>query len=204
MKYTTRELVYVGLFGALWGMVELSLGSYLHVLGIPFNGTILAAAGITIALASRTLVPRRGSVLFIGAVTAALKMFSLGGIVLNPMLAILIESGLAELGLLPSRLPRRWTFVLAAVLAVSWDFGHRFFTQALLGGRGVLEVYRWVIQDGSRIIGLGEGSALAVLAFLLGLRVVVGVGAGLVAWSVGTAVRRRLGAPATAVQQSAS
>lgn len=193
MRFSVRDLVFIGMFGALWGAVEVGLGSYLHVLHVPFNGTILAAIGITIALVGRSFVPMRGSVLFIGLVTALLKMLSVGGIVLNPMIAIVIESGLAELGLLPSKFPRRWTFVLAGALAVSWDFFHRFFTQALLAGRGILEVYGWTIREGSELLGVGESAAFALIFFLIAIRLVLGVLAGVSAWSVARAIRQRMG-----------
>jgi len=194
MRFSVRDLVYIGLFGALWGASEIGMGSVLHVLQVPFNGTVMGGIGMAIALVGRSFVPRRGSVLFIGLVTALLKMFSLGGIILNPMIAIVVESGLAELGLLPSARPRRWTFVLAGALAVSWDFFHRFFTQGILAGRGILEIYVWTIQEGTRLLGVGESAAVGVIAFLLALRVVVGVAVGLLAWSLAGAVRRRMGA----------
>ncbi|MHB0869665.1 MAG: hypothetical protein ACYC66_04975 [Chloroflexota bacterium] len=194
MKLTVRDLVYVGLFGALWGALEIGFGSYLHVLKVPFSGTIMAAVGITIALVGRSFVAKRGSVLFIGAVTALLKMFSLGGIILNPMIGILFESGLAELGLLSSPRLRRASFVLAGALAVSWDFFHQFFTQGILAGRGILTVYGWTLEQGSRMLGIDQGAAFALLVLLLGLRLVLGAAAGFFAWSLVGAVRRRMGA----------
>lgn len=194
MKFSVRDLVYIGLFGALWGALEIGLGSYLHVLKLPFIGTIMAALGITVALVGRSFVPRRGSLLFIGAVTAILKMFSLGGIVLNPMIAILVESGLAEIGLMASSRPRRWSFALAGALAVSWDFFHQFFTQGILAGRGIFTIYQWSLEQGSRLLGIDQGSALLLLAALLMLRLAVGFGAGLLAWSLAGAVHRRMGA----------
>lgn len=101
MRFTVRDLVYIGVFGALWGAVEISLGSVLHTLNVPFSGVFLTGIGIAIALIGRLFVPRTGSVLFIGLVTAFLKMFSLGGIVLNPMIGIVAESVLAEVALTP-------------------------------------------------------------------------------------------------------
>ena len=38
MKFTTRQLVTMAVFGALWGMVEISLGSVLHAIKIPLTG----------------------------------------------------------------------------------------------------------------------------------------------------------------------
>lgn len=193
MRFGVRELVYIGLFGAIWAALEITLGSYLHVLKVPFTGTVMTALGIAIALVGRSSVPKRGSVLFIGVVTALLKMFSLGGIVLNPMIGILAESALAEIGLLASGRPRWWTFTLAGALAVSWDFFHRFFTQALLAGRGVLEIYRWTIEEGSRLLGIGETAAIVLIALLIAIRLVLGGIAGFSAWSLAAAVRRRTG-----------
>ena len=82
-------MVYIGVFGALWAAVETTLGSALHVVNVPLTGVLMTGIGITIALIGRLFVPRKGSVFFIGVVTALLKMLSLGGIVLNPMIAIL-------------------------------------------------------------------------------------------------------------------
>jgi hypothetical protein len=97
MKFTTRELVTLAVFGALWGLVEISLGALLHVLHAPLTGVILAAVGITIALTGRAFVPHRGSTLFIGVIVLVLKLFSIGSVVLGPMVGILVEALLAEL-----------------------------------------------------------------------------------------------------------
>ncbi len=200
MKFTVRDLVYIGLFGALWGALEIGVGSYLHVLKLPFIGTFMTALGITIALVGRSFVGQRGSVLFVGVVTALLKMFSLGGIVLNPMLAILFESGLAELGLLASHRPRRWSFVLAGSLAVSWDFFHQFFTQGILAGRGILTIYGWTLDQGSALLGIDRSAGMVLLLLLLAMRLVIGAIAGYGAWSLAVAVRRRLGADEIGVE----
>ena len=31
MAFKTRDLVYIAILGAVWGVLELTLGSYLHV-----------------------------------------------------------------------------------------------------------------------------------------------------------------------------
>ena len=132
MKFTVRDLVYIAIFGAIWGALEMTLGSYLHVIFPPLAdtflvGLIMAALGIVVALIGRLFVPKTGSVLMIGIVTAILKMLSIGGVKIGPIAAILIESLLMELVLFLARGPTRWGFVLAGSLAVSWNFFHRFF-----------------------------------------------------------------------------
>ncbi|MFU8773240.1 MAG: hypothetical protein ACNA8H_12575, partial [Anaerolineales bacterium] len=86
MKLSTRELATLAVFGALWGLVEISLGSVLKTLNVPLSGVVLAAIGLTIALTGRAFVPRRGSTLFIGVLAMLLKMFSLGGVIIGPMI----------------------------------------------------------------------------------------------------------------------
>jgi len=106
--FTTRDWVYIAVFGALWGAVEISLGAYLHVIFPPLAdtflvGLIMAGLGGIIALTGRHFVPHTGSVLMIGVVTALLKALSLGGVKIGPMVAILAESLLIEAGLVLSR-----------------------------------------------------------------------------------------------------
>lgn len=192
MKYSVRDLVHIGIFGALWGVLEMTLGAYLHTLGLPLIGTIMGGVGAMILLVGRLFVPRRGSVFMIGVVTALIKLLSIGSVRLNPMIGILMESLLVEAGLLLAKEPRRLSFVLAGALAVAWDFFHRFLTQGLIASRGLVEIYRWTIEDATQLLGIPVAYAVAGILALLMLRIVVGAVAGLLAWDVGHAVRARV------------
>lgn len=191
-KWKLQELVYIGIFGALWGGLEMSLGAWLHAIKMPFLGTTMAAVGMIIVLIGRRFVPRSGSLLMMGLVTALLKAFSLGGVVLNPMIAIVAESALAELGLWLARHPSRWAFVLAGGMGVSWDFFHQFLTQGLLAGRGVLTIYLQTLEAGARLLGLSAKAVGPIIAALIVLRLVVGGLAGWLAWDLGRLVAQRL------------
>jgi hypothetical protein len=196
-SYTVRDWVYVAVFGALWGALELSLGAYLHVLFPPladtfFTGLIMAGIGAVVALVGRTFVPRLGAVLGIGIVTALLKVLSLGGVKIGPVVAILAEAALMELALLSKASPTRWRYVLAGILAVSWNFFHKFMMMRLLYGQGVTEVYVQMIQDGSQTLGMDAGQAVAIIGVLFLFRVVVGAVGGWLAWDLGQLVARRL------------
>ena len=197
MKFTVRELVYIAIFGAIWGALEITLGSYLHVIFPPLAdtfvvGLVMASVGMVVALIGRLFVPRTGSVLMIGIVTAILKMISIGGVKVGPLGAILIESLLAELALFVARTPRRWSFVFAGALATSWNFFHKFIFMWLLFGRGVYEVYLKMIAEGARLLRIDLRYGLVIIVALLLVRVVVGGLAGWLAWDLGRAVRARL------------
>jgi ABC-type thiamin/hydroxymethylpyrimidine transport system permease subunit len=197
-RFTTRDLVYVAVFGALWGALEITLGSYLHLifpsLATPLIGvgTIMTALGMVVALIGRLFVPKTGSVLMIGVVVAMLKALSIGGVKLPAMLAIVIESLLAEVGLLLARKPGRAGFMLAGCLAVLWTFFHKFFASYVFLGRGVYDVYLGILKQGAQTLGIEVSYALAIVAAFLLVRIVAGGIAGWLAWELGKAVQARL------------
>jgi len=199
MKLTVRDLVHIAIFGAIWGALEMTLGSYLHVIIPPLAtpligvGTAMTAVGMVVALIGRLCVPKVGSVLMIGAVTAVLKALSVGGVTLSPMIAIVIECSLAEVGLILSRKPRRWGFVLAGSMAVLWTFFHKFFASYVFLGRGIYEVYLGMLREGAQVLGIDARYGLAIIATFPLIRTVIGGAAGWLAWELGEAVQARLG-----------
>ncbi|MBL7064856.1 MAG: hypothetical protein ISS49_11720 [Anaerolineae bacterium] len=195
--FTVRDWVYVAVFGALWGALEMTLGAYLHVLFPPiantfFTGLIMAGIGVAIALVGRYFVNRPGAVLSIGIITTLLKVLSLGGIKIGPVVAILAEAILMELALLSKAPPTRWRYVLAGTLAVGWNFFHKFVMMRLLYGKGITEVYLKMVEDGSQALGLDIGYAVAIIGVLFLFRVAVGAAAGWLAWRLGRLVARRI------------
>ena len=197
-SYTVRSWVTIGLFGALWAAVELTLGSYLHVIFPPqvntfLTGVVLGGIGVAVALTGRHFVPNRGSVLLIGVVTALLKLLSPGGARLGPFVAIVMESALMEVILWIARTERRWAFVAGGALAVGWNLPHKFIMMRLLYGQGVVEVYTKMVREGSHMLGLDTSAAMLILAVLLLVRLAVGAIGGWGAWKLGGAVARRLG-----------
>lgn len=196
-KWTVRDWIYVAVFGALWGALEITLGSYLHVLFPPLAdtfvvGLIMAGIGAIIALVGRWFVPKRGAVLAIGVITMILKAFSLGGVVIGPMVAILAEAILIEFALWLRATPTRGLYILAGALAVSWNFFHKFVMMRILYGRSIVQVYTQMVKDGSKVLGIDVAYAVAIIVILFLLRVLVGGVAGWIGWDLGRLVGRRL------------
>ena len=146
MRFTTRELVLLGIFGALWGGVEISLGSLFHTLNLPMTGMLLSAIGLMVVLVGRYYVPRVGSTFFLGVIAALLKMLSLGGIVIWPMIAILMEALMAELVLTLFGRPSRVSFLAAGSLSVLYTLVHPFFSQGLMAGQGMVFVWELLVE----------------------------------------------------------
>ena len=197
-RWSLRDWVYIAVFGALWGAVEISLGAYLHLLFPPlantfFNGLVLTFFGVAIALIGRRFVPRVGAVLMIGIVTALLKLLSLGGVKVGPMVAILAECALMEIALLLGHGANLASYALAGVLAFAWNSVHPFIMLPLLFGQRLDQAYAKLVKDGAATIGLDTRQGMLILLVLLLIRVVVGGVAGWLAWGLGETVRRRVG-----------
>lgn len=195
MKLSTRELVTIAVFGALWGAVEITMGTVLKALHLPFNGAILAAIGLTVLLAGRLFVPRRGATIFTGLIAMLIKLFSIGGVVLGPMIGILAEAILAELVLSAFGRPRRLSFLLAATLGVLWTMLQPFITGALLFGRDTIEIWLDLVNEGGRILGLQSNAAFWIMLSLAVFHILLGILSGSLAWSTAHRLTTRLGAP---------
>ena len=192
MKFTTRELVTLTVFGTLWGAVEIGLGSLLHLLRVPMSGALLAAVGLAIALTGRLFVPRPGSTLYIGVIAMVLKLFSIGSVVMGPMIGILVEAGIAEIVLTLFGRPSRLSFILAAALGLMWTLIQPFFTGLLLFGRDIFIIWLDLIDMGSRLFGLDPGAAVWILLALAAFHLALGAAAGWLAWGSGRTLQARL------------
>ena len=190
MKYGVRDLVYIGVFAACWGAVEITVGSLFHALRVPFGGVLLTGVGIGIALVGRLYVPRRGSVLLIALVTALLKMLSIGGIVLSPMIAITVEGLLAEVVLLGLGAGRAG-FVSAGAAACLWPLVHSVLSLWVVGRGSLIESYVAIVKRGAGALGVPAAWGIGVLAILLAIHLVIGVVGGTLAWRIGQGLRKR-------------
>lgn len=195
MKLTTRDLVTLTVFGTLWGAVEISLGALLHGLKVPLSGPLLAAMGLSIAIAGRLFVPRRGSTLYIGLVATILKLFSLGSVVVGPMIGIMAEALVAEVVLSVLGRPSRPSFVLAGALGVLWTLVQPFVTGLLLFGRELADIWSGILEQGSQLLTLDTSAVLAIVLALVALYLVIGGLAGWLAWDAGRLLQSRLRGP---------
>jgi hypothetical protein len=192
MKFTTRQLVTMAVFGALWGVVEIGLGSVFHAFKIPLTGLILTVLGVLVALIGRIFVSQRGSTFFIGVIAMVLKLFSIGSIIIGPMIAILAEALVAELILDIFPGPTRLSFILAAAGAAIWTLIQPFVTGLLLFGRGLFSIWLDTIDQGSRLFGLSSQAAIWVVLGLIVLNAAAGCISGWLAWKLGNLVFIRL------------
>ena len=93
-----RPWTYAALFGTLWGALELTIGTALHLAGVPLYGVLMSLIALVCLVTLRRLQPRFGVCALAGAVAIFLKIFALGGLRPGPMVGIGLAALLVELG----------------------------------------------------------------------------------------------------------
>jgi len=197
MKFTTRELVTMAVFGALWGLVEISLGSVFHALDLPLSGMALAIVGVMVASIGRLFVPKRGSTIFIGIIAMVLKLFSIGSAVVGPMVGILAEALIAELVLDGFGKPSLPAFMAASAGAALWTLVQPFVTGVLLFGRNLLVIWMDLLDVGTRLFGIPYQAAFWIVLTLLTVHLIFGALGGWLGWRLGLVLKTRLAVPAS-------
>ncbi len=193
MKLSTRELTTIVVFGTLWGISEISLGSVLKSLNMPFSGAVLASIGLTVALVGRAFVPKKGSTLFIGVIALLLKLFSLGGVIIGPMIGIFTEALVVEIVLSFTSEPRRFSFMISGAVGVAWVLLQPFVTGPLLFGRSLFVVWLDLLDFGSRLLGIDGSAALWIVILILAIYLAIGSAAGWLSWDVARQLKSRIG-----------
>lgn len=189
-KYSTRDLVTIAVFGTLWGVIEMTLGSVIKSLDIPFAGMTLGAIGLAIAMIGRLFVPKKGSVVFIGLIAIFLKMFSVGGFIIGPMIGIAGEAALAELVLSIARKAGRFPFIMAGVAGSLWTVAQPFATGPVLYGRSLFTVWLDLIDKMTGLLGFNIAALLLIIYLLI--HIAAGFLSGMFAWDAGRKILARM------------
>ena len=188
---------YAATFGALWGALEATVGSFVHAVRMPFGGTLLAATGAALLVALRHLHPRRGVILAAGAVCAAVKMVAPATVILGPMIGILVESLLLELACMPlgAKAP---AVIVGGGLATLWALSQKVLVQIVLYGAPILGWYKDLLGRAEGWLHLPRTGGLRVAGPFAALIATLGAAAalmGLAAARAAERTRRGEGAP---------
>ena len=185
-----RFWAHVTAFGALWGALEITLGSFLHALRLPFAGVLMASLSAALLVAQRQLWPRRGLTAATGLVAALCKSISPGGIILGPMIGIMTEALLVELALLlaPRALPLA---ALAGALCALWSAFQKVITQFVVYGASVIELYLAALRRAGDWLGISAAAGWRAAIALLSALVLLGALGGALGHRLGRDARTR-------------
>ncbi len=172
MTVRDKFWAYVTAFGTLWGGLELTLGTFLHVLHVPKTGLIMTFLSLILVLAQRHIFSDRGSTICVGIIAACIKSLSPGGIILGPVVGIIGEAILIELCFFVPK--RGWLpAMIAGGLAVTWSQMQSAFNLWIYYGQDFIDgicvaIEKFFSMPWSAALGWGLLGAFFGIMFILG------------------------------------
>jgi hypothetical protein len=93
-------LIGILVFGSIWGLVEATLGGFLHMIIFPNKGAIMAGIGVAIMASALAIYKKPGMLPGIGIIAASFKLLDVWLFalpvasihIINPAMAIIFES----------------------------------------------------------------------------------------------------------------
>jgi len=188
----SKSTVLIGVFGALWGLMEISLGTLVKGLRIPMGGAMLTAMACLIFLTGRYFIRRKFSILIMGGIAATIKVFSVGTVIAGPFMAILIEACIAEI-LISFLGINRLSFILTSMVLVIYTIIHPFISQGIIFGANIYKVYLETIQKVADVFHASyQYLAVIVLLYIL-MHALLGGISGWIAYSLAKRVENEYG-----------
>lgn len=161
-KLSESNLVNTAVFAAVWGLAEISIGTFLHASKIPFRGAIMSLVAILVLVSARSVLNYKGSLILLGIVTATFRLFLGVGFNITPFVAILIESLIAEIIL--NRFGfNRVTCIITGGAVMIYTLLHGLIMQAVFLGMDIYKVYYELVLSFTNKIGLAENIVLIAL-----------------------------------------
>jgi hypothetical protein len=186
-----RPWTHAALFGALWGAAEITLGATLNAARVPLAGMAMASFGVFCQVTARRLQPVVGTTFVLGLVAALLKVFSLGGFVLGPLVGILAQSLLMELAMTATR-SRAAGAITGGALALASAPLQRLFSVVVIAGGETTRALERALTMTAASLGWRRASSLVFVLVVIGAVAALGAGVGAAAWRMAGRVRRRL------------
>ncbi len=174
------------MLGSLWAANEIVLGSFLHNLGIPFAGTILASIGVTLLIAGLRLWNDPGVIWRAGVICSLMKSISPSSVILGPMIGILAEAALIYVCVVAFR---RTAFgcVLGGIAAAITPLVQKVISIIIAYGMDAARMYENLFSIFSEKLQFRSLDAREALLLLIGAQAIPGV----LAVFAGMAIARR-------------
>ncbi len=179
MQNNQKSIVSIAVFGTLWGFIEATLGNALHLLHLPFSGTILTSIALIIILIARIYNPTRGSTFLMAIIAALIKAISFSTVKLGPFVAIIAEGILIEILLSTFRTGRVGFFTSGLVMA-AYPIVQTVITKSILFGSSFVPIIIDLAGGFSKQVGYQAGWWL--LGIYLMAQILLPLGAAYLAW----------------------
>jgi hypothetical protein len=187
-----RPWTHAALFGALWGALEATLGTAVHLGRLPLRGTLMGLVGLLCLVCLRRLQPQPGVCLLAGVVAIFLKIFTLGGLYPGPVVGIAVQAIAVEAAMTASG-GRAIGAAVGGALTLATNPLQKLATTWIVAGTDAIRASLDLLGQTAARIGLGEVQVGVIFGFVVAFHAVVGIAGGLWSWWVAGRVVRRLG-----------
>ncbi|MBU0763878.1 MAG: hypothetical protein KJ607_03480 [Bacteroidetes bacterium] len=183
-KELSKIWLKAAVLGCLWASSEIILGSFFHNLRIPFRSNILASIGVVLMVSVGMLWRQRGLFWRSGLICAAMKTMSPSAVILNPMIAIIMQSLMME----GSTVVFRRTppgFILGGMLALLWNLVQFIISNIITYGYNIIEVYRRLYSFSAAQTGMEAGGHWGPVLALIAVYAAFGLAAAFLGLYIG-------------------
>lgn len=187
-----RPWTQAALFGALWGAMELSLGTVLQLGRVPLKGLLMGSLGLLCLVTLRRLQPRPGVCLTAGAVAVFLKVFAMGGFFPGPIIGIAGEALVVELAFTLT-LSRAAGAVLGGALALALNPVQMALMTWVVAGPEAVRAALRASRVAAERLGLVGVDGTTILVSLVAVSAGLGATVGALSWVVAGRVSKRIG-----------
>jgi hypothetical protein len=191
-KSKSRNIAFIAIFGTIWGIIEVSIGTYLHIFRFPFTGALMSSLSLLIILSGSVFIDEKLAIIKIGAVACFVRIFSVGSIIISPLISMAIEAIIANVIILIFS-KNVFSFILAGITIVTYTFFHKFIAQGILFGKGIFKMYIDVLNESSKILGIDIHYAFLIIFLLILLHIILGIITGISAFYLANQAKKRLG-----------
>jgi nucleoside-triphosphatase THEP1 len=141
----SEKWLKASILGSIWAASEIVFGSFLHNLRIPLAGNILTTIGVVLLISISYFWKEKGLFWRAGLICALMKTMSPSAVIFGPMIAIFAEGLLMELSV---RIFGRnaFGFVLAGILAMSWNVVQKIINFLIIYGLNVIDLYENLLK----------------------------------------------------------
>lgn len=172
-----NQVITTALFSAMWGVIEVSLGTLLHASKIPFRGTLLTIIAVILITLSRSFNNYKGSILVISSVAATLKLITLPGFNITPFIAILMQGMIAEIIFSIFKYNLVSALLTGASIMI-YTLAHGLIMQGVFFGLGIYNIYIDILNSIGKAINYKGEISLILVPVIVFLYILTGAFAG--------------------------
>ncbi len=145
------------------------------------SGSILSGIGLIILLYVRYTLNVKGTAVYMGLIAGTIKMLTFSTVKLGPFAGIVMEGVIVEL-IMTTMGPTRSGFFVSGLLTGIYPIIQNFFVKTVLFGMNFIPVLLDLVDGMSDSFGFGFG--WWILFIYIGLHLLIGVIASILAWKI--------------------